>query len=201
MNVTDTFNRGDSAIALGTTSDGNAAWVATSGTWGISTNRAYCSGAAGSGVEVATIDGGAGDGTVQVTLAVVAQSGLAFRVQDDGNFWQLEAQGSSGSNLRLHKWSGGSATLVGTFGTVADGDVITAVMAGPSITCKKNGSTVGSTSDSYLAAQTKHGITLGTPTLPSGARWDDFSLATVAPWRPAPIRARRTQALMRAAVR
>jgi len=64
--VTDSFTRADSATALGNAETGQT-WTVPSGTWGISTNKAYAPSADSTGT-VAWVDGGGPNATIDVDV-------------------------------------------------------------------------------------------------------------------------------------
>lgn len=85
----DLFNRSNSASAIGNgASPDGAVWTATSGTWGISSNKAYTTTAAAS-YPVATFDAVSVKATVKATLPTTggAGSGVSFWVTDSSNWW------------------------------------------------------------------------------------------------------------------
>ena len=86
----DLFDRANSASAIGGTS---AAWTATSGTWGVLSNKAYAITAASS-YPVATFDALSQKATVKATLDTTggAGSGVAFWVTDASNWWGVIAE-------------------------------------------------------------------------------------------------------------
>lgn len=85
--VLDTFDRANSTTTLGTADSGHTYTV--NGTAGISNNQAYFA-STGSN-EIALVDFGAADMTVQATSPNLSQNWcLVFRAVDLGNHWQLE---------------------------------------------------------------------------------------------------------------
>ena len=119
--ASDTFTRADSTTTLGTAETGGA-WTAHVGTWGISSNQAYCPTSAG--LNIATVDTGYSDGFVTVTVTGVSAAGqrLVFRLSDSSNYWDLQAV--TGSCL-LQKYVAGSLTNVVNLGTtISSGDVL-----------------------------------------------------------------------------
>jgi hypothetical protein len=186
--ITDTFNRADSGTTLGTTSDGTATWTTDGATWGISSNAAFNASATSAGK--AWIDTSNADGSVQVTITVIdpgssgnVYTGLVFRWTDANNYWVVKTR-SGTTQGTLQSVVGGTRNGITTFALVA-GDVVTAVLAGSSITIKVNGSTVATTTDSFNATATKHGLFADTST----GRLDNWSYTTPVivprpPWRP-----------------
>ena len=89
----DLFNRSNSGSAIGNgASPDGAVWTATSGTWGISSNKAYTTTAAAS-YPVATFDAVSAKATVKATLPTTggAGSGVSFWVTDSSNWWGVTA--------------------------------------------------------------------------------------------------------------
>lgn len=82
--LTDNFDRVDNSSSLGTTSDGQATWVAGNGTCGIDTNQAYCS-ALASGSGWAYVDTGFRDCTLEVTISAFTQPIAIFLASSTGN--------------------------------------------------------------------------------------------------------------------
>lgn len=175
--VSDAFNRADNASSLGTADTGQA-WTNAQGTWGINTNAAYVA-TPNASLNVASVDAGVADCSIQVTLAANVISGgpsLAFRVSDSGNF--LGVSYSAANVLHLFKFVLGSFSEITTGpGTRQDGQVIKVTVSGNSISVYENGVLVISASDSFNATVTKHGM--GASGAESSAtRWDNF-LVTV----------------------
>src|SRR5690606_6906950 len=85
--VVDTFARPDSATSLGTADTGQT-WTAHAGTWGISGGQAYH---AGNGLGLASLDAGFPFGTYEVTVTDASAGGwaIAFRVEDDRNYYRV----------------------------------------------------------------------------------------------------------------
>jgi hypothetical protein len=176
--VADDFNRADSSSSLGSTSTGSAAWTAVIDTWGISSNQAYK--ASGSSTGIAVVESGHGDCTVSATLAAgisTSNTGIVFRYQDSGNHWVLEGGNGSTQAALYKKTGGGSYTSIATSaGNVhfTNGDVISVILSGSSITVKQNGTTIITTTDSAFSTATKHGLHISGND--NTARFDDFSV-------------------------
>ena len=61
----------------------------------------------------------------------------------------------------LHKVTSGTSSLVGNYSTACSpGDRLTILLNGNNITVFRNGAQVLTTTDSYLATNTLHGITV-----------------------------------------
>ncbi len=167
----DDFNRSDSSSSLGTPSDGGSAWTAQAGTWGISTNKAYCP----SGSGIVGLDSGTADVDVQATLSqsgAANDCGVAGRIGDANNLLFLRRNAGA---YDLYKLVAGSFTGLFTgVGTYADGDVVKLSMSGSTIKAYVNGVQIGTTQTvTDLVTNTQHGFRDG-----SGAqgRYDDFSI-------------------------
>jgi hypothetical protein len=175
VTINDTFNRADSTTTLGTTSDGTATWSALRGTWGINTNQAYSSVPVPSSENVAVLDLGSADGTIQVTLAAINASGIAFRVQDANNFLICRPAGGPGQLYTVYKYIAGSYTVVasGLGVAAANGDVLKVVMSGTTVTAYQNGTQIYTGTITNFSTQTQHGLNMGTNS--TATRWDNFS--------------------------
>lgn len=170
--VTDSFNRANSAVALGNADTGQT-WSALGGTWGISANQAYFVTGGTTNSLYAVVDSGLADTTVQVTIAVTdvtEEPRVVFRAVDVNNLWIVSTSGV------VYKRVAGSYTSAATFThTFVNGDIVSVVLLGNSITAKVNGTTVATVTDSFNATATKHGI--GQLLLNTNVtRFDDFSV-------------------------
>jgi hypothetical protein len=110
--VFDSFNRADAAI--GTSTSGHT-WIAQSGTWDISTNRAYRSSSAMQSTVV--IDSGFTTCSLSVDATLPAglnDAGVVFAGTDDNNYLLLvfESGGPALHELRLWKRDAGAFTLL-----------------------------------------------------------------------------------------
>lgn len=178
-NVTDNFNRADDASSMGTASDGVHVWTAHTGTWGISSNQAYCPTLSG-GLGYATVDYGARDCTLQVTIPTVNRP---FGVV-------LAWEGTAADTIRIrcfiiatvHRiqiqlFETGQTSL--NFGTVdgvvwANGDVMKVVLSGSTVSVYRNNVLVTSATDARFthSSGTRHGLYTEITTV----RFDDFSI-------------------------
>lgn len=176
--ITDSFNRADSATTMGSTDTGQL-WVPNHGTWGINGNRAYEVATAADNQETTVVQSGIADCTIAVTLAIAtSQAGICFRCSDPNNLWVVLSTGTAGA-LQTYKRVAGTFTQLGTNGLpCANGDVLSVVLSGSSITVKKNGTTVAACSgtDAHNATATKHGLYIFSISS-TAARFDDFSIA------------------------
>lgn len=171
-NRTDDFNRADSAVSLGTPSDGGSAWVAYAGTWGINTNRGYL--ATVTSQSVAALESSVSDIDVQVTAAVNgADYGIVGRLSDNNNY--LMGIAGTATNWRLYKRVAGAFTQIGSTGgfSPANGDVLKLTFNGSSLNFLVNGVSQVSTTDSFNLTATKHGIRASSDIV---VRFDDFSI-------------------------
>ena len=119
VNRSDTFTRADSAVSLGTPSDGGSAWSSRAGTQGISSNAAYQ--VAGTQLDsvTSTIVGAtstltcSANGTAKVDLTRDGGNngagGIIFRRTGPGDFF-LAIQ--NGNTVSIYKVVGGSATIL-----------------------------------------------------------------------------------------
>src|SRR5580765_456066 len=157
----DSFNRADSTTTLGSTDGAGSldpiAWTKPNGggPHGISSNRAYCPGGNGlAAVDLATAD-------VDITLTVVTMSGgsgIMFRFASFNNYW-FWMNTSTGSVSQLYKVVGGSFTQVGSSQSgAANGDVLRVVTNGNAIEVFRNGTSKITTTDSFAASGTNHGL-------------------------------------------
>lgn len=198
MTVVDTFNRADSSSSMGTTSDGTGTWVALHGTGGISSNQAYSPSLGTGSYTVADCGVSVGaDGAWSITLGSdPVGCGVAFRIGAANNFWVVYV-GNTGKAI-LSKMVSGALNDIGSLATVVTGDVLTGVTSGTSVVFRLNGSTVTTTTDSFQLSATDAGVFFGA----TGARVDSMTLTpATSTFYARPIKARRTQAVMRAAVR
>ena len=161
--ASDTFTRANSATSLGTATSGQT-WVASVGTWGITSNTAYIPTPVANASNIAYIAAIKSDGTFQVTVADSAgvndNAALVLRYVDASNYLNLTLDGFSGAVL-LQKVVAGTATTVATaaatFPTTAS-QVLTVVASGSSYVCKLNGTTVFSATDTALNTATGVGL-------------------------------------------
>lgn len=170
--VSDTFNRADSAVSLGS-ADVGGAWTASVGTWGISSNVAYQ--VADAGQDVAQIDSTVANCTIRCTYSVASPNSqrIIFRFSDTSNYWLLQTEG--GTAYKLYKYVAAAFTLAGTYSTTpANGDVLMIVLNGNQIDAYLNGVLRISTTDAHNSTATRHGIGGANNSLTG--RWEDFSV-------------------------
>lgn len=182
VNIVDNFTRADSTSALGSTSTGSKTWTQKTGTWGIATNKAYCSNGNASQLNFAYVDAAVADGTLSAVLTTTsgpAYAGMIFRENGSDSCYFVEVQvGASYAPTIYKRVAGSQSTLTsGSAITFASGDTLSVVLAGSSITVKRNGTTIVSTTDSTFNANTKHGMYIVAPaSTTSTIRIDDFSI-------------------------
>lgn len=172
--VVDSFNRADNPDSLGTADTGQA-WIPMNSKWGISNGTAIRTGSDSNSIQViAVVDSGVSDGKVTVTNKVVSspskENRLVVRAQNSGNHIQVKAQAD---RYEIRKTVGGVMTSLGNYATTpANGDVVSAILNGPSIVVFLNGSRILSASDATFQTETKHGI--GTYGATSIENFDNF---------------------------
>lgn len=176
--IDDSFNRADSATTLGNTDTGQA-WTANRGTWGISSNQAYCVTAVDN--DLASVDWGSPNMTVSVKMVAQALQrfyGVVARMTDASNYYM--AMVAEGASVYLFKCVAGSYTvLVGPTSVSPPANAVLSLQAsGTSLVVKINGTTVISTTDSTFTTGNRAGLRFGsTGAGANGARWEDFQVA------------------------
>lgn len=185
--VNDTFNRADNASSLGTASDGIHAWTTRTGTWGISSNRAY-SPSIGSGPgytgSIATVSTGASDGFLRLNLATMRatadDAGIIFRYADTSNFWIAQYSFTS-VNVKITKVEAGSLSVVASASfpaaIAADGEWLIVELNGTSIKLYVEDQLMVSTTSSFNQTATDHGLF----TQQTGTRLEDLSMTVADP--------------------
>lgn len=177
--VADNFTRADSATTLGTPETGAAAWAPIAGTWGISSNQAYC--AAGAGQNFVAIECGIADVVIQTTVAGSASvnQGIAFRMHGGSaqNGYVAIFNDAGAGAMRFYKIVAGVFTQIGTVSqAISTGDVVKVSAVGNTLTMYRNGTQVLQITDSTHPSNTQHGLwAFGTATTASRL-WDAFSI-------------------------
>lgn len=182
----DTFNRADAAT-LGTSSSGHTWTVHTADTWSIASNVAQPPSIGG--YSVASLDAGAADADITVTIQPGAAGGvdigLAARVVDNDNFVFLDVS-KSGANYvtrTFQRVSGsftGLTTLLGPPLTGVSGQPATftlrLVVTGSTGESFVQGTSVGTFSgiNAGLLSATRHGLVVGASS--GGVRYEDFGI-------------------------
>lgn len=103
--ITDRFNREDSASSLGVATSGQT-WVADAGTWGIAGNRAYM--VAQSGDSLATINSGLSNIDYSADFVYATDGGIIFRSVDVNNYWLVLLPPAT-NRLQLYKRTGAAS--------------------------------------------------------------------------------------------
>lgn len=177
----DAFTRANSAATLGSTDGAGTvdpiAWTALVGTWGISSNQAYCPTPPGSGNDgIARVELAQADVDLSITVTVRGtDAGITFRITDSTHYWAWQ-MGATGT-AQLFKRNG-TFTQVGTNHTGGvDGDVLRVVVSGSSISCYRNGVLLETTTDAFNSTATKHGI----QSFDTTSRLDSWSASSVTP--------------------
>jgi hypothetical protein len=187
--VTDNFNRADNATSLGTTSDGIATWNVVQGTAGITSNQAYFP-ALSAGFAKAIFDAGLTDVDARVDTAGNA-TGVIIRYTDTSNFWYAGGDG-------LYKVQSGSFTKLVSSTWTSLTATLEVIASGTTLTYKKDGAVIGSTTSTFNQTATICGLYSQTTT----DRFDNFSVATLTPPPPyhRPFITTRNRAVNRASV-
>lgn len=135
----DTFVRTDSAVSLGTATSGGT-YTASSGTWGISTNRAYP-------VSSGRVLAAAGTTNHEVSckfedMTTSIQQWLICRAVDSANYWRVGVVSPSASGsqtLALQSVVAGSVSINTAIGRFQRGDTVTLRASGRVLTVLVNG--------------------------------------------------------------
>jgi hypothetical protein len=171
-NMSDDFNRADSAVSLGTSSSGHA-WTGVNGgeRLGIQSNRAYRFTANG----YAILPAAAADGWTRFTVAAGgANDRLGVAVRHDGaaninNVISLMVR-DGGVHLSKRVAAVGSTINLAAY-TAVNGDVVTMSFQGSSYKVWVNATLIINVTDTSLNSNTRHGITIND----AGGRLDDYS--------------------------
>lgn len=164
--VTDSFNRTDTTSAIGNLDTGQA-WNVLSGTWGISSNQGYASATNGAQNHV-VVNSSLSDCSVQATMSTGFDGGLCFRAIDDNNLFVTSAQ----DGIVYRRTSGGFTNVMNMSSSFTSGDVMKATLSGTGVEIFKNGSSVGSFTDSQGSTATNHGLRVFAVAM----RFDNFSV-------------------------
>lgn len=172
---TDDFTRVDSTTSLGTATTGEA-WTAHFGTWGISSDKAYCVTAGGDAV--ATIDSTRSDMTLEVSYTPGAASGagIVFRATNHLNY--LLVLCTTGVGISLWQRVAGSYTQLAnsaTGGSFTAGVTyqVKVVAASTSIITYKDGVQTLSHTTSQFLTGTRVGLRENAT---STTRWDNLTV-------------------------
>lgn len=153
----DTFVRGDSAVSLGTATSGGT-YTASSGTWGISTNRAYP-------VASGRVLAAAGSANHEVScrfldMTTAVQQWLICRAVDGSNYWrcgQISPAASGLMAITLQSVVSGSVSVNTSIGQFQRGDTLTLRAIGVMLYVFVNGKFVAS----YLMTTALTGTSFG----------------------------------------
>lgn len=111
----DSFDRADSATSMGTATTGQV-WVASGGTWGISSNQAYAVSPTTSQYALLTLPTPAEFVRCVITPSSTVNrfnGGLVIRGRNSSNLFNAEFVGQSGNNqLFINKLIGGALTTI-----------------------------------------------------------------------------------------
>ncbi len=164
----DEFSRPDSSSNLGATDGGVSGvgagtldpltWLQDTGTWGISSDRAWTVGTASPALAHVNLLTANIDLTITVGLSAFSSNGgLCFRMTDTSNYWRWTT--TSAGNRQLFKVVAGSATQVGSnIAGGLSGDVLQVLAQGSSIDCLSNGVSLISATDSFNQTATLAGL-------------------------------------------
>lgn len=176
MNRSDNFNRTNSTTALGTPSDAGSDWVAITGTWGISSNKAY--NVTEDSNAKAVLDAGTPDVSVTVTLTQNGghNAGVFARLADADNYYRLRYNWDEG-RLSLVKFVANTPTLLAQVDVgFSDGDTITLECLGNRLKGYINSDLHILELDESLPTGDLHGLYSRYDPAP---RFDDFSITGV----------------------
>jgi len=173
-NRLDNFNR--AAGSVGTPSDGGSAWQVLGGTWLITE---YSSGQFGlvqqsGNYDNAVLDAGSSDASVQVTLQTFYSNvSILLRVVDGSNFVGVTFLDSGSNYIRIFKVAGGSYTPLHDFtgNSVSAGDVVKVGVSGSTYSVYKNGSLIGTWTETSFSTATKYGLSTNETMV-----FEDFSI-------------------------
>jgi hypothetical protein len=171
-NRSDSLNRADGAI--GSPSDGGAAWTDPGAAFSIISNQA---GAASGDQRVAWLESSTSNVTVQVTAVVIGPNpGLVIRAIDNSNYLLCVF---TTAGITCYKQVAAVFTQIGTtyLGAIANGDVMQFIPdASNLITAKQNGTTRFTVTEATHATGTKHGIRAHFDTT---SRYASFSITDI----------------------
>jgi hypothetical protein len=174
-NFVDNFDRAYSATSLGT-GPGRVQWHAVNGVWGIQDHTGVVS-RPSPRWSIAVVDGRVADQRVSTTVAnVVPGQGLAFRVEDENNFFALVALPKYATWNLYRVQHGQAASITNTGLSAAKGRVsIAIVVKGDTISLFIDGSLAARITTSALAGATQAGL-VQFGTNGGFAQWTNFSI-------------------------
>jgi hypothetical protein len=190
--VADTFDRADSALSLGTASDGGAWTVGDSGdaatlpTYGIASNKAYLAAPGTQNDPYAWRDAGAADCVVVVdvgvgTSASGSASGLLVRRADSSNYFWIDLY-NQGDQVRIGRNLAGVRSIVASTAlTIADAQTIRlrVELSGSTFRVYCDGVLKITYTDTNSQAATKHGLYTVNATAAATPTWDNFSITAL----------------------
>lgn len=163
--LSDNFDRANSATAIGAAPSGHAP-IVWRGTWGVTSNQAYNAG--GTSDAAVGWDIGAADAEVRATInATDLGTMLMVRASDDRTAYTLAFNPS----VKMYRRVSGSFTQLADYGTHNDGAVYTLRAQGSTITALKNGTTLGSVTDTNITTGNRVGLRADG----SGSRFDNLT--------------------------
>lgn len=173
----DSFDRANSSSTLGATSGegslGALNWTAQLGTWGVSSNQAYCPTLDGGTLNgIATIDVGTGDVDVTVTTSVAdtGSQGIILRYVDANNHVRMIGDNTQCS---LSKTVAGSPVgIISNFGACQSGTVLRVQAVGTEYRVYIDGELKGTATDSSFTTATKVGMRVSG----TGEKFNEFSV-------------------------
>lgn len=144
-------------------------WITTTASWVV--NSGEVNAINGAGRRLALFDG-LSDGTVQVTLGST-DALIAFRATDSDNMLYFNPATRQVRQIVANVDTQVGATLSGTAGVI--NDVYSILLAGTSITVRKNGTSLGAVTSSTFQTIDRHGLLASTASgAPSTAKFRDF---------------------------
>lgn len=164
----DTFDR--AAAALTTASDGGT-WT-TIGTWNTNGTQATCATPSSAAIRNA----GRSDYTVQIKVvnADLARGSFMWRRTDDNNYFRF-AKSDDNTWYVTSFVAGATTNYFADLVPIANGDVITIIVAGTTHTIKRNGTTVFTKTYTELPTGTWTGPATS-PSLVGTAIYDDYAV-------------------------
>lgn len=175
VGVTDTFDRANSDLTLGTADSGQAWEPLGDSVWGIDTNEAkYVSGGTDNNI-YAVIQSGLSDCTIEVTIPAVSGTiYLPFRCSDINNLFIVSVSEPLGVH-ELYSRDAGSFSLLDSDGTdPVAGQVVRVVLDGTGIEVLVDDVSLLTATSSFNQSATKHGLGLFQGN--TFARWNDYTV-------------------------
>lgn len=164
LRVSDTCTRADSSTTMGSAETGQV-WTAQNGTWGISSNQAYClSTTVGQSWSV-SVDSGLSDmtysGEVQSGSGGTGRyAGLVFRQTNATNYLIFNFDNNL-NQVELYRYQSGIFNSLGTYAVaIADNTIYTlkVVCVGSSVQCYIDSALALSVTETFNQTATMHGL-------------------------------------------